>query len=80
MEPARRMRVSLDRAAGVAVLEKGGWRHVVPLADLPRWRDLARGLWARGGKKGGPGPQAKFYEADVAALERALAELERGAP
>lgn len=77
------MLVTVDRAAGVAVLERGGWRHVVPLADLPRWRDMARDLRARGAPKPAKGqapalrgPWARFYEAEVVALERACREME----
>jgi len=52
------------------------WRHRVPVADLRAWLALARGQ-ARGGKRGGPGPWARFYEADIAAIERALADLDQ---
>lgn len=72
--------VTIDRAGGVARMDKGAWSQVVPLADLPRWVRLYRGLWARkpnkafGADTATPGPWAGFYEDDLRALERALRE------
>lgn len=72
--------VTLDRAAGTAVLRKGAWSQTVPLADLPIWCRLYRNLWARkpnrtfGTDTTTPGPWAAFYEQDLRALERANKE------
>ena len=78
-EPSGGMRVTLDRAAAVAVMQRGGWRHQVPLVDLPRWRAMSVALRARGAKRGeSRGPWAKFYEADVVALDAACRELDGG--
>ncbi|MBN8294965.1 hypothetical protein JI664_23565 [Rhodobacter sp. NTK016B] len=68
--------VTLDRAAGAAELRKDSWSTRVSITDLPRWHDLYRRLWARGSKTtNGPGPWARFYEADLRALDAALTEL-----
>lgn len=73
------MRVDLDRQAGVARLSKGTWSQAVPIGALPAQLAFYRGLWARGSKaKDAPGPWARFYEADVAALQAAVRECARG--
>jgi hypothetical protein len=71
------MTITLDATSRTARLAKASWSNVIPLADLPKWLKLYRGLWSRlsGGKKsepGKPGPWAEFYDADVRALERAV--------
>jgi hypothetical protein len=73
------MTVTIDRAAGVFRMAKGNWSLTDPISRLPHWLALYCGLWSRGSKvKGGPGPWARFYEDDVAALEAALRELTDG--
>ncbi|MCA2014394.1 hypothetical protein LCM17_23085 [Cereibacter sphaeroides] len=65
--------ITLDRAAGAADLRKDAWSARIPITDLPAWRDLYRRLRDRGSKpKNGPGPWARFYEADVRAIEDAI--------
>lgn len=73
------MLVTIDRAAGTFRMAKANWSLVDPIARLPHWLALYRALWSRGSKvKGGPGPWARFYEDDVAALEAAQRELTHG--
>jgi len=68
--------ITLDRAAGVAELRKTLWSARVSIEDLPGWLRRYRRLWSRGSKKEDqPGPWARFYEADLAALEAAVAEV-----
>lgn len=72
---ARVLTITIDRAAGVAEMRKDAWSQRIPIADLPRWRDLYRRLWSRGAKtKDGPGPWARFYADDLAALDRVIDE------
>lgn len=67
--------ITLDRAVGAAELRKGAWSQRIAITDLPSWRDLYLRLWTRGSKTtNGPGPWARFYTDDLAALDRALAE------
>lgn len=71
------MTITLDPVARTAFMAGGTWSQTVPLADLPGWLKLYRNLWSRlpDGKKlvpGKPGPWARFYEADVRALEAAV--------
>lgn len=71
------MTITLDPTNRTASMAKATWAQVVPLAELPAWLKLYRGLWARlpDGKKpvpGKPGPWADFYEADLRAIERAV--------
>lgn len=76
MPPRAALTIMLDRAAGAAELRKDSWSTRVAIIDLQRWRDLYRRLWARGSRtKNGPGPWARFYEADLRALDAALTEL-----
>lgn len=71
--------ITLDRAAGVAVLAKGGWRHRLALEDLRHWRDLYSKLWGRGAKRpGAPGPWASFYDDDLRRLTAAVQEADHG--
>lgn len=73
------MQVTLDRAAGTFRMALGLWSLTEPMARLPQWLAFYRRLWARGSKvKGAPGPWARFYEADLAALEAALREMTDG--
>ena len=73
------MQVTLDHAGGVALLQRGGWRHSVAFADLARWLALSKDLAARGARKGkSAGPWAEFYEADVVALTAACREIAGG--
>lgn len=68
--------ITLDRATGVAEMRKNLWGARVSITDLPDWLRLYRRLWSRGSKtKNQPGPWARFYEADLAALEAAVAEV-----
>lgn len=78
------LRVTLDRALGVARLEKRHWALEVPVTDLRRWAALYRRLWSRPAKSKGsaqdltrPGPWAEHYENDMRALERAAREAEQ---
>lgn len=69
--------IDLHHAPGRVLLAKDDWRHVIALTDLPRWRQLYRELWARGGKSkdhSAPGPWAAHYEADLQALIAAVRE------
>lgn len=69
--------IDLRSRPGHALLAKDDWRHAVKLTDLPRWRQLYRELWARGGKSKdhtAPGPWAAHYEADLQALTAAVRE------
>lgn len=75
--------VTLDRAAGTALLSKRFWGATIPAADLPGWASLYRRLWSRPAKDKGagwdtskPGPWAGNYENDMRALERAAREAE----
>jgi len=73
------MKVTIDRAAGTFRMARGGWSLVEPVARLPDRLAFYRRLWSRGSKvKGGPGPWARHYEADVAALQAAARELTDG--
>lgn len=69
-----RLTITLDRAAGTARLEKLRWSMVVTLEDLPRWRAFYARLRDRPGGKTVTGDRARFYEADVAALDAAIRE------
>lgn len=75
--PCRKvLTITLDRAAGVAELRKDLWSVRVSIADLQSWQCLYRRLWARGSKaQNGPGPWARFYEADLTALDAAVEEV-----
>lgn len=76
--------VTLDRAAGLARLQKRQWALEIPLAELRDWATLYRRLWSRPAKDKGaaaqdltrPGPWAAHYEYDMRALERAAREVE----
>lgn len=71
------MTVTLDRQAGTALLQLTSWSGVIPIADLRGELEFYRRLWGRGSKvKNGPGPWARFYEADVRALEAAVREAQ----
>lgn len=65
--------ITLDRAAGAAELRKDAWSARIAITALPAWRDLYRRLRDRGSKpKNGPSPWARFYDADVQAIEEAI--------
>jgi hypothetical protein len=71
------MTVTLDRAAGTAELRLPSWSRVIPIGELRAELEFYRRLWGRGSKvKNGPGPWARFYEADVRALEAAVREAQ----
>lgn len=58
--------------SGLIRMAKGAWHMDVPHADLGRWLALFRSLRDRGATKAGPGPYARFYRDDVAAIEAAM--------
>ena len=67
-------------ADGRVAMAGGAWRIVVALDEVPGWLRLYRRLWGRGAAvPGQPGPWAKFYVRDVAALEAYLAGPGAGA-
>ncbi len=66
------MTVSVSAEAGTFTMSRGTWSASAPLACLPGWITLYRGLGDRGGGRWRP-----FYEADLAALEAAQRELRR---
>ncbi|GLS87700.1 hypothetical protein GCM10010873_26740 [Cypionkella aquatica] len=75
------MTITLDATTRTASMAGGTWSQTVPLADLPNWLALYRRLWSRlpDGKKpvpGKPGPWARFYDADVRALEAAVRQAQ----
>ena len=75
------MTITVDPITRTAFMAGGTWSQTVPLADLPKWLKLYRELWSRlpGGKKpvpGKPGPWARFYDADVRALEAAIRQAQ----
>lgn len=63
-------RATLSADGKAVTHSKGSWSETFPISALPDRLTLYRGLWHRGGKKGEPGPYARFYEADIKALER----------
>lgn len=75
------MKVIVTKDGGRVVMAKGEWRQTVAAADLPRWIRLYRGLRDRNAphdKAGRPtalGPFARFYAADVEALEAAQRKI-----
>lgn len=75
------MTITLDRANRTAEMRKRLWSQRVSFDDLPGQLRFYRKLWARGSKQKhgqapGPGPYARFYEQDVAALEAAIREVQ----
>lgn len=75
------MTITLDATSRTACMAGGIWSQTVPIGDLPKWLRLYRELWSRlpSGKKpvlGKPGPWARYYEADVRALEHAVRQAQ----
>ena len=58
--------------SGLIRMAKGAWCQDVPREDLPRQLAFYRSLRDRGATKAGPGPYARFYSDDVAAIEAAM--------
>lgn len=72
--------VSRDAGAGTVTLAKGDWRAVIAAAERPAWVRLYRRLRARVPGKptratDTPGPYARHYDADLRALEAAVAAM-----
>lgn len=65
-------RLSIDR--DTVAMRRGGWKHRIDAAELPRWIKLYRTLSARRG-----GKFAEVYGPPLAALERVARELAQGA-
>ncbi|ULB10696.1 hypothetical protein ORIO_12360 [Cereibacter azotoformans] len=63
------MTVTVSAEAGTFTMSRGTWSASAPLTCLPGWIRLYRQLRDRGG-----GRWRRFYEADVAALEKAQRE------
>lgn len=50
----------------------------VAVEELAKWLAFYRRMWSRGAANPGqPGPYARFYEADVRALEDAVRKVQR---
>ncbi|MGP3699226.1 hypothetical protein [Rhodobacter sp. NSM] len=64
------MTVSVSVEAGSFTMSRGTWSASAPLACLPGWITLYRGLRDRSG-----GRFRRFYERDVQALEAAREEV-----
>lgn len=56
-------------------LRSGDWSRTFPVSQLGAQLAFYRGLWARGGKDGQPGPYARFYQPCRDALEALAREL-----
>ena len=70
MDAFQRDRILTTSAeAGTFTMARGAWSAVAPLARLPGWITLYRHLRDRGG-----GRFRRFYEQDVAAIEKAQRE------
>lgn len=63
------MQVTVSAETGTFTMARGTWSASDPLASLPGWIKLYRELRDRG-----KGRWQRFYEQDVAALERAQRE------
>lgn len=69
--------VTLSECGTQIAMRDGLWKLDCPVGDLDHWIAFTARMIARGAPKGSArGPWAKFYDADMAALQAAKRQIE----